>query len=65
MLRHVGSLYILTYDARKLKHKISRITQTLNYVNMRIIRMVTRLAGRVGGNTAAISYNTVVPDEFN
>ena len=23
-LHHVGSLYILTYDARKLKHKISR-----------------------------------------
>ena len=24
-LRHVGSLYILTYDARKLKHKMSHL----------------------------------------
>ena len=24
-LHHVGSLYILTYDARKLKHKIQSI----------------------------------------
>ena len=24
-LHHVGSLYILTYDARKLKHKMNRI----------------------------------------
>jgi hypothetical protein len=24
-LHHVGSLYILTYDARKIKHKIDRI----------------------------------------
>jgi hypothetical protein len=25
-LHHVGSLYILTYDARKIKHKISSLT---------------------------------------
>ena len=25
-LHHVGSLYILTYDARKLKHKITKNT---------------------------------------
>ena len=27
-LHHVGSLYILTYDARKLKHKMPRIFLT-------------------------------------
>ena len=26
-LHHVGSLYILTYDARKLKHKIVRLVR--------------------------------------
>jgi hypothetical protein len=37
----------------------------LKYVNISIVRPVTRLAGSEGGNTAVISYNTAVPDEFN
>ena len=30
-LHHVGSLYILTYDARKLKHKKHMFTVTTHY----------------------------------
>jgi len=31
-LHHVGSLYILTYDARKLKHKK---VKTIEFINIK------------------------------
>jgi hypothetical protein len=30
-LHHVGYLYILTYDARKIEHKIHSMTVELNF----------------------------------
>jgi hypothetical protein len=34
--RHVGSLYILTYDARKIKHKIGMLLITI-FVEFRVV----------------------------